>query len=305
MLVAQLARTRRTAGPMIRSTRQERTMNAQTATPSRQRWEGWQLEGSSAEAYERYLVPAATARWAEHLVGLAAPRSGERVLDVGCGTGIVARTIAAHVGERGQVTGLDLNDDMLAVARTASATIRPPIAWRHGDAAALPFADGSVDIVTCQYAMQFFPDPPAALRGMRRVLAPDGRIALMVGRSVAQNRAYGWIAEAMARHAGPEAGVMMRSPFPDWTTETFRDLVTGAGFGAVQVDIHIMNLRYSSAADLLWQEASYSPLAGVFAALSPGARNALVADVTELLTPYTDDAGIIIPIESLTVLAHR
>jgi len=279
-------------------------MSAQTMTASQQRWEGWQLEGSSAEAYERYLVPAATARWAEHLVDLAAPRAGERVLDVGCGTGIVARTIAAHAGERGQVIGLDLNDDMLAVARTASATIRPAIEWRQGDAATLPFADGSFDIVTCQYAIQFFPDPSAALREIHRVLAPEGRLALMLGRSVAQNRAYGWIAEAMSRHAGPEAGMMMRSPFPDWSTTDVRDLVIEAGFGEVQVGIHIMNLRYASAADLLWQEASYSPLAGVFTALSVGARDALVAGVTEALAPYTDDAGVIFPIESLTVLAR-
>jgi len=64
-----------------------------------------------------------------------------------------------------------------------------------------------------------------------------------------------------------------------------------------------MNLRYPSAADLLWQEASYSPLAGVFAALGPASRDALVADVADALTPYTDDDGVIFPIESQTVIA--
>ena len=279
-------------------------MSAPTTTTSRQRWESWQLEGSSAEAYERYLVPIATAPWAEHLIALAAPRSGERVLDVGCGTGIVSRTVAPRVGDGGQVTGLDLNDDMLAVARAASATIRPTIEWRQGDAAALPFADAGFDIVFCQYAIQFFPDPAAALREMRRVLAPDGCLALMVGRSVEQNRVYGLVAETMARHAGPQAGVMMRSPFPDWTTADLRDLVASAGFPETQVGIHIMNLRYPSAADLLWQEASYSPLSGVFAALDPAARDALVADVTDALTPYTDDTGVIFPIESQTIIAR-
>lgn len=280
-------------------------MTTSIDTTARQRWEGWQLEGSSAEAYERYLVPAATSRWAEHLIQLAAPTGGERVLDVGCGTGIVARTVAPLVGEQGSVTGLDINDDMLAVARRVTATARPPVDWRQGDAAALPFPDGSFDVLFCQYAMAFFPDLAAALREMRRVLAPGGRLALMVGRPVEQNRVYGLIAESMARHAGPQAGVMMRSPFPSWTADDLRNTVSGAGLHDVRVGIHIMTLRYPSAADLLWQEASYSPLAGAFAALDPATREALLSDVTAALAPYTDDDGVVFPIESHTVAARR
>lgn len=278
-------------------------MSTQTTATST-RSAGWQLEDNSAVAYERYLVPAVTGRWAEHLVELTGPRPGQRILDIGCGTGIVARTVAQRAGGA-QITGLDLNAEMLAVARKASASFQPAIDWQQGDAAELPFADGSFDIVFSQYAIQFFSDPAAALREMRRVLAPDGRLALMTGRSVEQNRVYGWVADAMARLAGPQAGMMMRSPFPDWTMADLRDFVIAAGFADARLGIHIMNLRYPSAAELLWQEASYSPLAGVFAALDPAARDALVADVTDALTPYTDDDGVIFPIESQTVIAQR
>ena len=280
-------------------------MTAIPATTGQQRWEGWQLEGNSAEAYERYLVPAATSRFAAHLIDLAAPRAGERVLDVGCGTGIVARSVAPLVGERGAITGIDVNPNMLAVARRVSAPSRPAIDWREGDAAALPFDDANFDVVLCQYAMQFFPDPPAALREMRRVLAPGGRVALMLGRSIEHNRVYGLLADAMARHAGPQADAMMRSPFPGWTAADLRDLVSGAGFRDVHVGIHIMTLRYPSAADLLWQEASYSPLSGDFATLGADARRAMAANVTATLAPYTDDDGVTFPIESHTVTARR
>ena len=79
----------------------------------------WQLEGStSAELFERHLVPAITAKWAEDLLDRAQPREGEAVLDIACGTGIVARLAAKRIG-RGLVTGLDLNAGMLAVARGA------------------------------------------------------------------------------------------------------------------------------------------------------------------------------------------
>jgi trans-aconitate methyltransferase len=79
----------------------------------------WQLEGmAAAELFERYLVPAITAKWAGDLLDRAQPREGEAVLDIACGTGIVARLAAKRMG-RGLVTGLDLNAGMLAVARNA------------------------------------------------------------------------------------------------------------------------------------------------------------------------------------------
>jgi ubiquinone/menaquinone biosynthesis C-methylase UbiE len=77
----------------------------------------WQLEGSAAELFQRYLVPAITSKWAEDLVRRAQLRTGELVLDVACGTGVVARLAAAKV-RPGQVTGLDLNAGMLSVARS-------------------------------------------------------------------------------------------------------------------------------------------------------------------------------------------
>jgi len=72
-----------------------------------QQWERWQLEESSAEAYELYLVPLVFGPGADYLIGLAEPGPGERVLDVACGTGIVARGAAQRVGQEGTVVGLD------------------------------------------------------------------------------------------------------------------------------------------------------------------------------------------------------
>src|SRR5215212_5921818 len=108
--------------------------------------EPWQLEGTAAELYERYLVPAITALWAADLVRRAAPGSGERVLDVACGTGIVARLAAERMGA-GHIVGLDLNAGMLAVARAVSTGSNPPIMWQEGSALELPFPDGSFDVV--------------------------------------------------------------------------------------------------------------------------------------------------------------
>jgi ubiquinone/menaquinone biosynthesis C-methylase UbiE len=149
--------------------------------------EGWQLEKNSAEAYERYLA-SAFRPWADQLVEVARIQEGDRVLDVACGTGIVARSAAVRAGVTGSVVGIDLNADMLAVARRASGSVRPAIEWRQGNAVELPFPDGSFDVVLCEQAIQFFSEPVRALVEMRRVLTRSGRAAVSVCRPIAYSR---------------------------------------------------------------------------------------------------------------------
>ena len=136
--------------------------------------EPWQLVGTAAELYERYLVPSITSLWANDLVSRANPRTGERVLDVACGTGIVARTVSERMSA-GRVVGLDINGGMLAVARSTSTQSPVSVEWMEASALKLPFPAHAFDLVLCQLGLQFFPDPSVALKEMLRVLAPDGR----------------------------------------------------------------------------------------------------------------------------------
>ena len=138
----------------------------------------WQLEGTAAELFERYLVPAITAKWAVDLLDRAQPHEGEAVLDIACGTGIVARLAAKRMG-RGLVTGLDLNAGMLNVARSAP-TEGATIVWTEGSALDLPFPADSFDMALCQQGLQFFPDQRKALGEICRVLKGGGRAALSV-----------------------------------------------------------------------------------------------------------------------------
>src|SRR5919109_3684019 len=147
----------------------------------------WSSGESPAEVYERYLVPGILAPWTPDLVAAAGLRPGERVLDVACGTGLVARLVAQRLRSNGQVVGLDINPGMLAVARIASATAGRSIEWLKGSAISLPLSEESFDVVLCQQGLQFFPDRSAALREMNRVLADGGRLALSVWRSIEHN----------------------------------------------------------------------------------------------------------------------
>lgn len=266
--------------------------------------ESWQLDEGSAEAYERYLVPLHFAPWAEALLDRVGPRPGERVLDVATGTGIVARRAAPRVAPGGRVVGLDLNDGMLAVARTAAADARPAIAWVRGDAAALPFGDAAFDRVLCQQALQFLPEPVLALREMRRVTAPGGSLGLGVLRGLEHHPAYRALADALERHAGREAAAMMRSPFPAWSADDLRGMLREAGWGEIEIRIEVHGVRYPSAAEFLRQEAASSPLAGPLGALEEAAREALLDDATEALHDRNDDAGVVVPMETRLIVAR-
>jgi ubiquinone/menaquinone biosynthesis C-methylase UbiE len=161
---------------------------------------GFQLSGSAPEAYQRYGVAAIGAAKAQELVALVALQPGERVLDVACGTGVVARQAAQAVGPTGHVVGLDINNHMLEVARTVAPPVGASIAWREGSVMALPFPDATFDVVLCHWGLEFFPDRAHGLREMARVLVPNGRLGLRVWRALDRRPFQTAVLAALDRH---------------------------------------------------------------------------------------------------------
>lgn len=258
---------------------------------------GWQLTGSSADAYDELLVPAIFEPWAQSLLDLAHPRPGDRVLDVACGTGAVARAAAARVKPEGTVTGVDVNAGMLATARGTDGTVD----WRHADAAALPFPDRTFDVVLCQQGLQFMADRQAATRELRRVLAQPGRLAVSAWRDIDRSPGYAAFADALERHAG--AGGIMRAPFAFGDQDSLRRVLLGAGFDSVRIVIDVKVCRFPSVAEFLRYEALASPLAEPVGRLDPGSRDVLVAELEGVLGAYVDDDGLALPIEAHVALA--
>lgn len=117
----------------------------------------WQFVGNISENYERYLVPIIFAPWALDLVEAAALQPRERVLDIACGTGIVARTAAQRLSDGANLVGLDLSAAMLEVARSEAKAEGVTAEWREGSAVKLPLADATFDVAFCQQGLQFFP----------------------------------------------------------------------------------------------------------------------------------------------------
>jgi ubiquinone/menaquinone biosynthesis C-methylase UbiE len=269
--------------------------------------EQWQLAGTAPELYERYLVPAITAIWAADLTDRAAPRPGERVLDVACGTGVVARLAAERVGSTGRVVALDVNAAMLAVARSLPATAGASIAWHEGSVLALPFPDAAFDVVLCQLGLQFFPNRPTALREMRRVLAPAGRLALNVFGPIERNPATHALANALDRHVRPGASAAKRTEHALADSEEVRALVAGAGFRDVVTRTTTKMVRFPSPAEYVRIQLAATPLAGLIAEEDAARRDALVGalveDVGAALEPYLGHEGLTFPQEVHVVLA--
>ena len=265
--------------------------------------EQWQVAGNASEIYEQHLVPAYFDEWAEILLGSTAIERGSRVLDVACGTGIVGRKAAQIVGDRGKVVGLDLNPGMLAVARKESEAVSAETDWREGSATEMPLGDGEFDNVYCQAGIMFFPDRPAALREMRRVLAPGGRLAASVWRSLDRTPGFAALERAIEAHVSPEAAAIVRSPFTIDAVDEFRTLVQDAGFNDTQVRLDTRMVRFPSVGAFFACYSQGSPLAGHVAVLE--SDDALVAQMTNDLQAYVDDDGLAFPIEGLIVTATK
>jgi SAM-dependent methyltransferase len=266
--------------------------------------EQWQVAGSAAQVYERQLVPAIFGPWARRVLDVAAPTAGERVLDVACGTGVVARLAAERVGPTGRVVGLDLNPGMLAVARSLPVG-GAPVGWVQATAGRLPFPDGSFEVVCCQLGLQFFPDRSAALAEMARVLVVGGRLAVMVWRSIDHSPGFAVLAGALDRHVGSAAGALMRAPFGLGDEGALRGLVAGVGFGEVWLDRQAGVVRFGSARELVVAYGAGSPLAGPIGAAGPAARAGLLAEVQAALEEWQGAAGLAFPIEALLVSGRR
>ena len=168
-----------------------------------------QDEIAAADAYENLHVPAVFQQWTTHLAEAAHVQPGQRVLDVACGTGVLARHVATVVGKGGSVAGLDAGRGMLAVAKRMA----PSVEWQEGAAESLPYDDASFDAVLCQFGLMFFQDRQGALREMARVLKPGGRLAVAVWESLENSEAYPLEVALLEQLAGKEAADALRAPF--------------------------------------------------------------------------------------------
>jgi ubiquinone/menaquinone biosynthesis C-methylase UbiE len=271
-----------------------------TTTPTPQPF-GRAYGGSAPENYERLFVPAIGAPLAADLIAEAELRPGERVLDVACGTGVVARLAAERVGARGSVAALDVNAAMLAVARSISAPGDLSIRWYESTAESMPLPDDAFDVVFCQLGLQFVPDKRAALREMRRVVVAGGRVLVSVP---APSAFFDVLDDALA-HRLPAGAAFVRMVFALNDTAEIEQLFRDAGFRDVAMRRYAKVLRLPSPREFLWQYVQSTPLAGLVAEADDKLLAALERDVVARWQPWVRDGGLTYEQDVLVTTARK
>jgi SAM-dependent methyltransferase len=255
-----------------------------------------QVTGAAAEVYEEFFVPALFAQWTEALLDASGTGPGHRVLDVGCGTGVLARAAAERVGEGGRVSGVDPNPGMLAVASGVGGGVR----LREGRAENLPFADDSFDRVLSQFALMFFEDAGAASRELARVLKPGGVVAVATWATIDESPGYARMAELVEEIVGPDAAEALRAPFSVGTADQLRAALAD---GLPQVSITELPGTASFPSIEAWVRTDV--LGWTLRDLvSPDAYDGLQRAAASALRPFTHaDGSVIFPAPALLAVS--
>ena len=249
-----------------------------------------------AETYERILVPVIFAPWAQDLIERARPIGpADRILDLGCGTGIVARRLRERLGGGARITGVDASTEMIAMART----LAPELDWREGNAMKLPLADATFELVVSQQMLQFVPDRVAALREVRRVLVPGGRLVAATWRTRREQPLYEVLGQIAERHLG--AANEKRFSFGD--DSALRAVLSDAGFTAIRVEVITRTDHYRQFPYRLNALAANFDLSGLSAAEREARLSTVEAESIEASKPFAVEGGIAAPSSANLVTA--
>ncbi len=265
--------------------------------------EHWQMDATAPELYERYLVPAITSVWANDLLDRVAARPEESVLDIACGTGVVAR-LAQQRGHAGRLVGIDLNSAMLAVARGKSAAVE----WIEGSALDLPFDANSFDVVLCQLGLQFFPDRSLALREMVRVLKPRGRAGFSVYSAIENTPAAYAFVQALDKYLGEGASRTKRSEHLSCDEREVGTWAKQAGFDVVNVAAVTKQITFPSMLDYVRFQLTATPMAGLLKDKSAPERERLITSISDDAVSRLDrsmlaDGKLTFPQQSFVAMA--
>ncbi|SDC92738.1 class I SAM-dependent methyltransferase [Ruegeria marina] len=260
--------------------------------------------GSFAERYDATLVPVIFRPWARELVRRIAPKDGDRILDLACGTGAVGREICASGIEPGVLIGADISEDMLQVARSRASEAGIKAEYLRASADDLPFPDHSFDVVFCQQALQFFPDRAAALHELKRVLVPGGRAAFCVSRKLELNPLLKAQAATLDRYASTDAGNAVRAICAFDDAQIMRRLFEDADMTEIEIESVTLTLSHPDGRAFAQGAMGGMHTGDKMSRMSAESRNESIEHFMTGLGDCFDGKGITFPHVSYVVTAR-
>jgi SAM-dependent methyltransferase len=263
--------------------------------------EYWKSAATRAWAEQHERQDRALAGLAEATLGLAAPRSGERVLDIGCGSGTTILELAARVGPDGHVLGADISEQSVARARERIAAAGLPQAEVIcADAASHPFAPGSLDLAFSRLGVMFFSDPVVAFANVRRAMKPEGRLALAVFRKPEENPWPNAPLDAVRHLLPPLTPAAREGPgmFSWGDPVRVHRILKDAGFGGVslkQVDLEYQLAGAGGAAEAAEFALLFGPLTRILPGLPLDRHDAVRSALEAFFESHVTPQGVALP----------
>jgi ubiquinone/menaquinone biosynthesis C-methylase UbiE len=250
---------------------------------------GFQVDEQGPRYYETY-VSYIMEPFVDALV-TAGVRAGESVLDVACGTGFATRAASKVVGPKGRVVGLDINPNMLAMAR--SIPHDENVSWERGSALELPYNDNEFDAVICQQGVQFFPDTGAGLTEMARV--STSRLAFTAWSALKDSPYLAAAWEMLSRHCGIDPGEYASGFCERDQIARWGEAAELPSFGINLVEAAVTLPPIS---DFLPKHLKTIPFAGKFFELDQSDQETGIRYVDQALSDYRRADGLQVPFRS-------
>jgi len=255
----------------------------------------------AGRGYESLFVPALFEQWTKHLIEAAGIREGSQVLDIACGTGVLARHALSKTGPGGRVIGVDPAPGMLAAARE----IEPGIDWILCGAESLDLGDETIDSVISQFGMMFFQDRQKSAEEMFRVLKQGGSLAIAVWNSVEKNPAYADIIAVLQEQVGTAAADALRLPYCLGNTDEVTAVLENSGFSGISVETKVEPARFPSSRHMVEAELrGWLPLFDIF--LSESKINDVLIESDRTLSKYAESSGeAVFPTSAHVITARK
>jgi SAM-dependent methyltransferase len=198
-----------------------------------------QVSEGAAKIYEKVYLTALFQEWCPLAIQAANVKTGDSVVDVACGTGVLAIAVSEHVGAKGKTIGVDINEGMLDIARSKSSSVE----WLNAPAEVLPFTDDYFDCVVSQFGLMYFKNQEAAIREMMRVLQPNGTIAVIVWDKLDNNPGFAAEEHLWQKVFGEE---VEEPPYRLGDKEVLENLFRVSGVNDIQVNTCEGTARFDS-----------------------------------------------------------